>query len=219
VGQGCKKSTVYKVVHRVKGARGVPLRSNVHIPQCCSTKRRKFSYHNVYNHFQMIKAARSLSFGVGRSEAELLLFTERSAMKVATRVFEPNVFSLHRLDQEHAEIRRNYQSLEETILLGQGTPGILEAADRLVQLILLHFTHEERFLGKLSLLILQKQRDANAEVIARLFEIEDGLRQEKLAAVFQLLLLVNAWIKGHMQQECEEFDDPFPGKRLRGIPA
>lgn len=140
-------------------------------------------------------------------------------MRVTTRVFEPNIFSLHRLDQEHAEIQLSYESLEEAILLGQGVPGILEAADRLVQMILLHFTHEERFLGKLSLLILQKQRDANVEVTAQLFEIEDGLRQEKLAAVFQLLLLAKVWIKEHMQRECEEFDDPFPGKRLRGITA
>ena len=50
-------------------------------------------------------------------------------------------------------------------MLGQGMAGIVEAADRLVQMILLHFTHEERFLEKLSLPILQRQRDANAEVI------------------------------------------------------
>jgi hemerythrin-like metal-binding protein len=140
-------------------------------------------------------------------------------MRIPTRVFEPNIFCLHRLDQQHAEIRETYQALEEAILVGQGAAGIVEAADTLVQMILLHFSHEELFLEKLSLPILQRQREANAEIMARLFEIEDGLRQEKPAAVFQLLILVHDWIKDHMQRECEEFDGPLPGKQLHGIPA
>ena len=140
-------------------------------------------------------------------------------MRIPTRVFEPNIFCLHRLDQQHAEIRATYQSLEEAILAGQGMAGIVEAADSLVQMILLHFSHEELFLEKLSLPILQRQRGANAEIIAQLFEIEDGLRQEKTAAVFQLLILVHDWIKEHMQRECEEFDGPLPGKQLDDIPA
>jgi hemerythrin len=140
-------------------------------------------------------------------------------MRIPTKVFEPNVFYLHSLDQQHAEIAQIYEALEETILLGQDMVGILEAADCLVQMMLLHFAHEERFLGRLSLPILQRQRDANIEVTTQLFEVEDGLRQGKSAAVFQLLLLGKAWIKEHMQRECEEFEDPFPGKRLHGIPA
>ena len=131
-------------------------------------------------------------------------------MRVTTRVFKPNIFSLHRLDQEHADIQLNYQSLEEAILLGQGVPGILEAANRLVQMILLHFTHEERFLGKLSLPILQKQRNANGEVTAQLFEIEDGLRQEKLAAVFQLLLLARPGLKSICTWSVNSSTIPFP---------
>lgn len=71
-------------------------------------------------------------------------------MRIPTRVFEPNIFSLHRLDQEHAEIRHLYQGLEEAILLGRSMPGILEAADNLVRMILLHFIHEKQFLEKLS---------------------------------------------------------------------
>ena len=140
-------------------------------------------------------------------------------MRIPTRVFEPNIFCLHRLNQQHAEIRESYESLEEAILGEQGMAGIVEAAGGLVQMILLHFSHEELFLEQLSLPILQRQRVANAEITAQLFAIEDGLRQEKPAAVFQLLILVHDWIKEHMQRECEEFDGPLPGKRLHGIPA
>ncbi len=140
-------------------------------------------------------------------------------MRIPTRVFEPNIFCLHRLEQQHAEIRDSYQSLEEAILVGQGMAGIAEAAVSLVQMILQHFSHEELFLEKLSLPVLQRQREANAEIIAQLFAIEDRLRQEKPAAVFQLLILVHDWIKEHMQCECEEFDGPLPGKQLQGIPA
>jgi hemerythrin len=86
-------------------------------------------------------------------------------------------------------------------------------------MMLLHFAHEEHFLQGLSHLIFQRQRDANIDVTQQLFKIEDGLKEGKPAAVFQLLMLGRAWIEEHMQRECEEFEGPFPGKHLDGIPA
>jgi hemerythrin len=140
-------------------------------------------------------------------------------MRIPTRVFEPNVFCLHRLDQQHAQIREIYHSLEQAIMLGQGMPGILDIADSLVQMMFLHFGDEERFLEGLSRPILQRQRRANMDLARQLSEIEDGLKQGKWAAVFQSLRLGKAWIKEHTQRECEEFEDPFPGKHLHGISA
>jgi hemerythrin-like metal-binding protein len=140
-------------------------------------------------------------------------------MRIPTRVFEPNVFYLRSLDQQHAEICLAYQELEEAILLGQKMPGIVEAADRLVEMILQHFGREEKFLGRFSLAMLERQRAANIEVTLQLFEIEDGLREQKAAAVFQLLLLGHDWLKEHMQREQVEFDGPFPGKSLHVISA
>jgi len=128
-------------------------------------------------------------------------------MKTSTRVLEKNAFDLGLLDREHAEIRRRYVELENAILRGLGLPRILEAANSLVQMILLHFTHEERFLAALSLSNLQKRhRDANIEVTAQLFGIEAGLEQAKTAAVFQLLLLGRVWMKEHMHLESDQFE-------------
>jgi hemerythrin len=138
-----------------------------------------------------------------------------------TKIFEPGMFSLHSLNREHAKIRGCYAALEKTIVLGRGLSRILEAANRFVQVVLQHFTHEEQFLEELSPSLLQRHRDANIEIIAQLFSIEDGLRLGKVAAVFQLLLLGDAWMKEHMQLEWQEFEyeGPRPGKRSFGIPA
>jgi hemerythrin len=127
-------------------------------------------------------------------------------MITSTRMFETNALDLRILDEEHAEIRRRYTELEEAILRGRGLPRILEAADSLVQVMLLHFTHEEQFLVKLSLSSGLLHRDANIEVTAQLFGIEAGLEQGKAAAVFLLLRLGRFWMKEHMHREPVEFE-------------
>lgn len=120
---------------------------------------------------------------------------------------ETSAFDLRNLDGEHIEIRHRYTEIEKAIVCGRGLPRILEAADSLVQMMLLHFTHEERFLAKLSLSDIQKRHcDANIEVTAQLFGIGYGLEQEKISAVFQLLLLVKGWMREHINLESEEFE-------------
>jgi hemerythrin len=142
-------------------------------------------------------------------------------MKTSMRVAETNAFDLGNLDQEHLEIRRRYLGLEETILRGLGLPRILEAAGSLVQMMLLHFTHEEQFLVKFSTL-QNRQRDANIEITAQLFKIEIGLEQEKTSTVFQLLLLSRLWMKEHMDLESDEFEcealaEPQSPFLMRGV--
>ena len=142
-------------------------------------------------------------------------------MTTSPKIFEPNIFSLHSLDREHAEIRQSYEEIEETILLGRGLSTILEAANRLVQMMLQHFAHEEQFLEGLSLKVLQRHRDANVAVIAQLLDIEERLRLRKISAVLHLLMFGDAWMKEHMQLECQEFEDggPRPGVRAYGMSA
>ncbi len=128
-------------------------------------------------------------------------------MRTSTRVFETSAFDLRNLDGEHIEIRHRYTDLEKAIMCGRGLPCILEVADSLVRMLLLHFTHEAQFLAKLSLSGIQKRhRDANIEVAAQLSGIESRLEQEKVAAVFQLLLFGKVWMKEHMNLESEEFE-------------
>jgi len=129
-------------------------------------------------------------------------------MRTSTRKLETNAFDLRNLDEEHAEIRRRYSDLEKAILRGRALPGILEAADSLVQMMLLHFTHEEQFLLKLSLSTRRQQehRDANIKVTVQLFDIEAGLEQGEIATVLRLLLLARDWMKEHMQLESAEFE-------------
>ena len=129
-------------------------------------------------------------------------------MSTSTRMFETNAFDLRNLDEEHAKICRRYTGLEKAILRGRGLPRILEAADNLVEMMLLHFAHEEQFLMKLSLCsrLQERHRDANIEVTAKLFGIEAGLKQGNPAAVFHLLRLGRFWMKEHMHLESDEFE-------------
>jgi len=142
-------------------------------------------------------------------------------MTTSPKIFEPNIFSLHSLDREHREICQSYEAIEETILLGRGLSAILEAANALVQMMLQHFIHEEQFLEELSLKVLQKHRDSNIELIAKLLDIEERLRLRNVAAVLQLLILGDAWMKEHLQLERQEFEDegPGPGQRAYGMSA
>ena len=122
-------------------------------------------------------------------------------MSVAKTGFKPSEFQLLVLNGEHCEIRWSYTKLEEEILAGRGMPTIVQAAERLVQVILLHLIHEERFLETLSRSILLRHRDANTKICAQLFDIEAGLEQGKAGTVSQLLLLGKLWMKEHMDLE------------------
>ena len=100
-------------------------------------------------------------------------------MRTPTRVFEMNAFEVRNLDREHAEIRRRYTGLEKAILRGREMPSILKAANSLVQMMLLHFAHEEQLLLKLSFSshLRKKLGQANMEVTDQLIGIAEGLEE------------------------------------------
>lgn len=127
-------------------------------------------------------------------------------MRTSTRMFGTKALEVRTLDEEHSEIRRRYTGLEKAILRGREMPCILKAATSLVQMMLLHFAHEEQLLIKLSLSshLRRKLSDANTEVSDRLIGIEEGLEQGKTAAVFHLLRLGRFWMKEHMHLESVE---------------
>jgi hemerythrin len=127
-------------------------------------------------------------------------------MKTSMRMFETNALDVRNLDEEHTEIRRRYTGLEKAILRGREMPRILKAANGLVQMMLLHFTHEEQLLLNLSFSshLRKKLNDANMDVTDQLMGIEEGLEQGKTAAVFHLLRLGRFWMKEHMHLESVE---------------
>ncbi len=122
------------------------------------------------------------------------------------RVFDTNAFEVRNLDQEHAEIRRRYTGLEKAILRGREMPSILKAANGLVQMMLLHFAHEEQLLLKLSFSshLRKKLSHANMEATDQLIGIAEGLEEGKTAAVFHLLRLGRFWMEEHMHLESVE---------------
>jgi hypothetical protein len=79
-------------------------------------------------------------------------------------------------------------------------------------MMLLHFTHEEQLLLKLSFSsrLRKRLREANMEVTARLNGIEVGLEQGKTPAVFHLLRLGRFWMKEHMYLESVESEFWLP---------
>jgi len=127
-------------------------------------------------------------------------------MNTSLRMFETYALDVRNLDAEHTEIRRRYTGLESAILRGREMPNILKAANSLVQMMLLHFTHEEQLLLKLSVSsqLRKKLGNANLEVAGRLIGIEEELEQGKVAAVFHLLRLGRFWMKEHMHLESVE---------------
>jgi hypothetical protein len=108
-------------------------------------------------------------------------------MRPATRMFGTNP-----MDQ----IRRRYTGLEAAILCERGLPRILEAADSLVRMMMLHLTYEEQFL-----IAQQNHCESKLEAAPELFRIEAGLKQQELAAVFHLLRLGRFWMKEHRHRE------------------
>ena len=124
---------------------------------------------------------------------------------MSTSIFETTAMDLRNLNEEHAEICRRYEGLDEAVLR-QGSMHsicrILAAADSLVYLMLLHFAHEEKLLAKFSRYsILKLHRETNTKISTQLFDIKAELEQGKVSPVFQLLRLTKVWMKEHMNLE------------------
>jgi hemerythrin len=129
------------------------------------------------------------------------------------KMFETNAVDLRLLDKEHAEICRHYEGLDE-VVLRQGSmhsiSRILASAHSLVYLMLLHFTHEEQLLEKVSRYsLLQRHRKTSMEIATQLFGIRAELDRGKVAPVFQLLRLTKGWMEEHLYLETVECTSPI----------
>lgn len=127
-------------------------------------------------------------------------------MSAATKIFEPKVFQMRVLDEEHSEIGRRFGMLEEKILSRREMPAVMEASKNLVRTMMSHFFHEEQFLKAVSHSILERQLATNAKTTMQLLDIDDGLKQEEPAAVLQLLRLARNWLYWHMWTESIDFE-------------
>lgn len=127
-------------------------------------------------------------------------------MKTPVITFDPNAIDLRRLKEEHSEIYVRSARLDEAIGLGLGLPWILEASADLIHAMLMHFAHEEKFLGSIPGPALERQRSANLKVVARLFHIKDGLTREQISSARELVLLSKSWMERHVYVERDEFE-------------
>jgi len=131
------------------------------------------------------------------------------------QLFEEPAVKLDRLASEHTQIHRRYLELDDAILQGFGSPRIIESARELVRAMLLHFIHEEQFLGTITFSALDAQRDAGKKAIAEVLKIEAALVKDDVHAALRLRVLCKRWIHEHMDVEGEEFRITGPVTKAR----
>lgn len=102
------------------------------------------------------------------------------------------------LERERFAIEREYIELDDTILHGQGSARIVNAARRLVESLLVHITHEEQLRRQISFPVLDDPHAVWKHNMAELMQIEAGLRQEEVYAALRLRSFCKGWI--HMQK-------------------
>lgn len=115
-------------------------------------------------------------------------------------------FGLKTLDQEHAEIRRQYLELDDAILQGHGSPRILEAAGNLMELMRLHLAHEERFQEEIAFPLNAEQHRKAKRTATELLHIEQGLQGSEVYAALRLRSLCKGWMRDHLYMENLEFE-------------
>jgi hemerythrin len=113
---------------------------------------------------------------------------------------------LENLDKEHSNILRQYLELDGAILHGQGSPRILEAAQTLVQFMLMHFSHEEQFQKRIAFSVREDQLNAWKKNMSELVQIDAGLKQEEVYAALRLRSFCKVWMHEHMHVEQLEFE-------------
>ncbi len=102
------------------------------------------------------------------------------------------------LERERFGIERLYIELDDAILHGEGSARILHAAQKLVESLLVHFTHEEQFRRQISFPVLDDPRAVWKKNMTELLQIEAGLTQKEVYAALRLRSFCKGWI--HMQR-------------------
>jgi hypothetical protein len=115
-----------------------------------------------------------------------------------------------KLDQERSWIQRQFLDLDEAILLGKGSPRILDAARTLVPYMLLHFTHQEQFQKLIPSAASVEQKLRWKQHMAELMQIDAGLVQGEVYAALQLRGFCRAWM--HEGGAAEEVDFPLTAR-------
>ena len=102
------------------------------------------------------------------------------------------------LEMERFGIERDYIELDDAILHGQGSALILQAAQRLAGLLLVHLAHEEQYLRQSSFPVLDDPRAVWKRNMAELSQMEAGLREGEVYAALRMRSFCKGWI--HMQK-------------------
>ena len=126
------------------------------------------------------------------------------------RLFEKPAVKLDSLASEHTQIHRRYLELDDAILQGFGSPRIIESARELIRAMLLHFIHEEQFLGTITFSSLDAQRDTGKKMMAEVLKIEAALVRDDVHAALRMRVLCKRWMREHMNGEGEEFKITAP---------
>ena len=119
------------------------------------------------------------------------------------------------LEKERFAIERDYLELDDTILHGQGSAVILQAAQRLLQSLLLHLTHEEQLRAQISLAMADDPSAVWKKNMSELLQIEAGLTQREVYAALRLRSFCKGWI--HLQRTWTSIF--HPGMGLEGESA
>jgi hypothetical protein len=95
------------------------------------------------------------------------------------------------IDQEHSEILRRYIELDDAILHAHGSPQIIDAARRLVKMLLLHLSAQERSL----------EQSSKKNLIPELQTLEAGLMHEEVYAALRVRGLCRRWMSSQTDRE------------------
>jgi len=126
------------------------------------------------------------------------------------QLFKKPAVKLDSLASEHTQIHRRYSELDDAILQGFGSPRIIESARELVRAMLLHFIHEEQFLGTITFSAIDAQRNAGKKTMAEVLKIEAALIKDDVHAALRMRVLCKRWMYEHMNVEGEEFNITAP---------
>ena len=112
------------------------------------------------------------------------------------------------LESERFGIERHYLELDDSILHGEGSARILDAAQKLVKLLLVHLTHEEQLRSQIAFPVLDDPRAEWKKNMSELLQIEAGLTQSEIYAALRLRSFCKGWI--HLQRMWTSIFQPAP---------
>ncbi|WP_305043361.1 bacteriohemerythrin [Geoalkalibacter sp.] len=123
--------------------------------------------------------------------------------------------NIDKIDQQHRNLFRLFNNLQEAIIEKKGQVALAKIVDELVDYTLTHFATEERYMLAYQYPDLNAHRQEHETFREKALELQQRMRNDEFILSLEVLRFLSDWIAGHICASDQQYSRHFNDAGLR----